>query len=344
MPRKTKNGQKSGPKLKKKKNRTNGGSVGAMVGSSLGAKFGPLGSKLGGAIGNLAGGALSRLFGKGDYGIEIERNSIMSPRHADAVPLFGTEDGAIRVRHREFISDLQGSTAFRNLPIVISPSNGLLMPWLSSFAQSFEQYRLMGMVIEFKSTSGAFGITSPALGSVMIATQYNTRVHPFGDKVSMLNHFFGTSCKAAENLLHPIECKDAYDPLKVYYVRNGQEDDTLSFDPRMEDYAVVNVATQGQPGAYTVGELWCTYDVMLYKPRIRSGTSVLAIDPLPVADPVTLSYQHVPEWPRRCCTPPLPEEEKELESMPMVAPVLTRQSAVVFAKEAVSGAQVLTSL
>jgi hypothetical protein len=216
---------------------------------------------------------------------------------ADSVPLFGTQDGAIRVRHREFVRDIQGSMLFNTQPFVINPSNGVLMPWLASFAQSFEQYRLMGMVVEFKSTSGNFGIATPALGSVMIATQYNTRVAPFGDKSSMLNHFYGTSSKASESMMHPIECKDAFDPLKVYYIRNNDEVAGVAFDARMEDYAVINVATQGQPlPPYITGELWVTYDVLLYKPRIRRGGAVLAIDPLPVAPPVTPTYEHIPEW------------------------------------------------
>jgi len=333
--KKTKNGRsKSAPKANKKKTST-AGAVGSHVGNVLGSKFGPTGSKVGGAIGNLAGNFFSKLFGKGDYtGFDVERNSLVIPRHADSVPQIGNDQGVIRVRHREFVDDVYGSVAFSNRAIVISPMNFALFPWLGTFAECFEQYRIMGMIIEYKATSATANLSTPAMGSVALATIYNVAQDNFASKRECLNHYFACSAAPYRDLIHPIECKDMYDPAKLYYIRTGQENPAAYRDSRLEDYGTLNIVTQGMPASYIIGELWVSYDVMLVKPRIRSGAGVTFVDPNPIGVESLNTVTHVPEWvPLVCPMHPvgaaLPSisEEKDAELPP--PPVLTRQNAVV---------------
>jgi len=220
------------------------------------------------------------------------------PKHADSVPLMGTQDGAVRVRHREYLQDVVGSTGYQQTAIVLQPTNGACFPWLNNLASVFEQYRIMGMIFEYKSISSTAVLSTQALGSVMMACQYNTAVQMFASKRQILNHYFACSTVPYRDLIHPVECKEMYDPLKAYFTRPPDEE-LPDRDGRMENYANFCIATQGMPADNeTIGELWVSYDIMLFKPRIRRGDSdVLFIDPIGIGPADEVTYQHVPEWP-----------------------------------------------
>lgn len=271
-----------------------GKTLGALVGTKLG-----LGPTLGSALGNLAQGGLARLFGKGDYtGFEVERNSLVIPRHADSVPLIGTQDGMIRVRHREYLQDIISSIPYVQTALVIQPTNGACFPWLTTLATVFEQYRIMGMVFEYKSLASTANNTALGLGSVMMATQYNTAIGTFANKRQILNHYFGCSTVPYRDLVHPIECKEMYDPLKLYFTRPpGVE--VPNRDTRFEAFGNFMIATQGMPtNGQSIGELWVSYDIMLVKPRIQTGAqSVLVIDPIGPGPGDEITFIHEPEWP-----------------------------------------------
>lgn len=276
--------------------------VGRALGTVVGSKFG-MGS-LGGTLGNLAQSAISKIFGKGDYtGFNVERNSLLVPRHADSVPLFGSEDGVIRVRHREFLQDVVvgptviGAFTVTGFPLV--PNNGAVFPWLAPMAELFEQYRLIGMIFEFKTTSTTAVLNAPNMGSVFMATQYNAYMPGFSSKRQMLNHYFGCSSVIRESLIHPIECKEMYDPLKAYYTRPVNTAPLPGRDVRFEDFGNFYIATQGVPVASAanpavIGELWVSYDIIFFKPRINSAAAVAIFDPPPLAREDEITYVHIP--------------------------------------------------
>lgn len=240
------------------------------------------------------------LVGMGDY--EVERNSILVPSDADRVPLMHGDQGVIRVRHREYLKDILSNSRFTNNPITIQPSNYACFPWLSTYAPSFEQYRLLGCVFEFKSLSGAIS-TSQALGSVTLATQYNVGVNSFATKSQALNHHFGCSTVPSSDLMHAVECKEMYDPYKLYWIRVEDAAPGI-FDVRLDDYGVLNVIVAGCPtDGQALGELWVTYDVLLMKPRLQTRDQVVTvIDPPPIGPDPSVTEIHIPEWaPIPCC-------------------------------------------
>jgi len=55
-----------------------------------------------------------------------------------------TKSGFI-VSHREYIQDINSSTAFVGIADYINPGNSTLFPWLSQVAQNFEQWVPRGM-------------------------------------------------------------------------------------------------------------------------------------------------------------------------------------------------------
>jgi len=244
--------------------------------------------KVGGFLGTIAKGALSRFLGAGDYTMgdfQVEKNSVLHPQHANQVPVMHSDLGIIRVQHREYITDIRtGTNVPEGLLFAINPFNSAMFPWLSNIATNFEQYRIAGMVVEYISNSGsAVSSTNAALGSISIATQYNADMPGFNSKRELLNHYYAVSAAPSQNMVHAIECKEAYDPYKLYWVR--QPDQPLPGDSRIQDYGVVNIIAQGSQSTYIAGELWVTYDIYLYKPRLNTlgGTvgSGYIIDPTP---------------------------------------------------------------
>lgn len=254
----------------------------SRVGGMLGSVFGPTGA----ALGSSAGAALSRITGVGDY--KVKSNSVMTDTasFSGEVPAFGKTDNSTRIKHREFISDITvGATpaAFSNTSYVISPSNATLFPWLSTLAQSYQQYRVHGMVFVFKSTTSDYSAAG-ALGKVAMATNYNVRDANFANMQELENAEFSVSGKPSLSRVHPIECAPNNGTPLVKYVRDAQYD-ASGGDDRFYDVGKFQIATQGLPSSSAnavIGELWVTYDIEFYKPIVNRLAAAVAYDPVSV--------------------------------------------------------------
>lgn len=215
-----------------------------------------------------------KLAGFGDYAmspIMPESNSLMAAITANGPPaLQSTSRREHVVRHREYIGDVitGGTSAFNVSNYPINPGVAQTFPWLSAIAQNFEQYRVDGMVFEFKSTSAdALNSTNTALGTVIMATEYNSDSDPFANKQQMENHEFASSARQSCSMLHPVECKKSLTAISELYVRSETPPDGQ--DLRLYDLGRFSIATVGQQGAsVNIGELWVTYEITLLKPQI----------------------------------------------------------------------------
>jgi hypothetical protein len=180
--------------------------------------------------------------------------------------------GGTIVKHREYLQDIVSSESFSSITIPINPGLSTSFPWLSGVAANFEEYILHGLVFEFKTTSSDVILstaTSTALGSVIMATQYNSLSPPFTTKLAMENYDFAVSCKPSVSMLHPIECKYSLTPINKLFVRTGTP---ASGDLRLYDIGVFQCATVGmQANGGTIGELWCTFELELLKPKLYVG-------------------------------------------------------------------------
>ncbi len=241
------------------------------VGSVIGGLVDPLGGSLIGD--NLADSAhryFKKITGVGDY--KVDKNSIMT----DSVPTFAKDSRAIRVAHREYFTDLvPTSTSFQCNQYYINPGNRRMFPWLYWLAQSYEQYRFHGLVFEFKTTSAtAIGSTNTALGTVILATQYNALDKSFQSKYEMENYQFAVSTVPSMSVIHPIECNMKESPMDNLYIRDaskqsyGQQN---GWDARMYDIGILNIATVGQQAVANLGEIWVSYDIELLKPKCQKN-------------------------------------------------------------------------
>jgi hypothetical protein len=230
----------------------------------LGRRYGPSALAAGGSL-------LGRISGLGSY-----RTAGGVIGAGSQVPSFGTlrptTEGGVVVTHREYIQDIvSGSgtpTTFDMTLIPVQPGHNGSFPWLASIAVCFEQYKMRGMVYQFRTTSGnSVAAANTSLGAVIMATEYNVGAPSFGSKSEMENYAQGQSGVPSEDIIHAVECQKSQTPVTALYVRGL----TLppGEDPRLYDLGNFCIATQGCPAAgATLGELWCTYCIELIKPRL----------------------------------------------------------------------------
>lgn len=239
---------------------------------------------LGGAIGAHLGHGLhsviKALTGFGDY--EVESNSLMSGTLGGDPPIIrNTRNNSHVVHHREYIGDVYASSSFQVTTYPINPGLLRTFPWVSQQADSYEQYKFRGLVFEFKSMSSDAVLStsaSSALGTVVMSTQYNVLDSPFTDKRTMENYEYANSCKPSQSMLHPIECKMSQTSVSELYVRGGE---VSTGDLRLYDLGDFSIAVQGMQNAavgQVIGELWCSYELEFYKPKLLVGSGALLTD------------------------------------------------------------------
>jgi hypothetical protein len=228
---------------------------GLRAGGSMAGNF--IAPGVGGDYGRRIGGGISKILGFGDY--VVKSNSLTQ------APQFGKKNSSFRVKNREYVGDVISSTSFGSTSYNINPGNNVLFPWLSTLAAGYQQYKVNGMIFFFNSTSAtAIGSTNTALGSVIMATNYDVAEPAYSSKQAMLASYFSDSGPPSEDMVHAIECDPSSRPIDTLYVEQGGE---ASKDPDMFDLGLFQIATSGAQAASNVGELWVSYDITFYKPR-----------------------------------------------------------------------------
>jgi hypothetical protein len=268
----------------------------SSLGGTIGNAISPGG---GGIVGSAAGEVLGNLFGWGDYagtapvGFNVNSNSAMgfvTPLAAQ-IPMMHTEDGCCRIKKREYIADIRMFEEFTIEVFALNPISERTFPWLSQVARNFEQFKFLGLAFGFRSlTANALGSTGdPSMGSISILTQYDVYDLPVSNKVEANNALFATSCKPSENMLHPIECDPEQTPNNPLYTAVNENPFAPDNDKRLDNLGYTTVAVQGGPKigpdlGYLSGELWITYDVMLYKPMVNLQQPISEISHVTLAD------------------------------------------------------------
>jgi hypothetical protein len=238
------------------------------VGRALRLGGGLLGSAFGmGGFGSAAGAAVSKIFGQGDYFTNAPKtNSLFN----GGPPSFGSLNSGFRIKHREYIKDVSTSIAFNSEVFQINPGLPALFPWLSQIAPNFETYRIHGLCVYLNSNSAvAVSSTNTALGVWGLVTQYDPTEADFTTKQQCENYEGAQAAVPSKSILHGIECKFNSNVLNKFYVRTGAIPSTE--DLKFYDAGKIEYFTQGAQLASVAGEMWVTYDIEFFKPRIATG-------------------------------------------------------------------------
>lgn len=254
------------------------GDVGSKVGEKIGGFFGV--SKYGKIGGRLLGTGVGKLlFGSGDYNGNLEMvrvNSIVNPQETPQVisTLDEINNGdSVIIRRTEYLTDIISSATantFDTQEFIINPGQSGTFPFLSQIAKNYEEYAIKGMLFHFKSLSGdSVASVQSGLGYIAMATQYDVLDQPFLNKATLENYSMSQSGKPSIDQIHAIECNPQSNVNSHLYVRPGPQ--PADSDIRMYDLAKTTVATSCPGTNVTLGELWVTYEVQLFKPKILSS-------------------------------------------------------------------------
>lgn len=203
-----------------------------------------------------------------------QRRANTTGRMEQAVPKIKNIGGRVVVNHTEFLGDVFSSEAFANngyyLNPGLGPTEGGFSQWLWNVGQNFEEWIPRGICFHYKSTSAEYSnATGAALGTVSMATNYNTLNAAFVSKVAMENYDGSASTKPSKNMNHFVECARKRTPVEPLYIRTSSVI-PANADQRMYDLGQFQIATSGMNSAgVTVGELWVSYEIEFLKPRLN---------------------------------------------------------------------------
>lgn len=294
--------RKAAPRKKASRSATQIVSDGPSFGrTALRTGLGGLGTYLGGPVGTALGMAgadlVSNIVGFGDY--KVSENVFLSG-NLPQIENIGRGEGN-RIRFQEYIGDVISSSSANTFKLdsyPINPGQSKTFQWLSQIAPNYTEWTAEGIVFAFKSTSGdALNSVNTALGTIVMATNYDSTQPDFSSKSEMFNYEYSSQCKPSHDVMHMIECKRSQTVLNELYVRPNATIAAATNDIRFYDLGKFQIASDGCQGtSVKLGQLWVTYQIVLRKQRMfdslgmnilytkfHSNTSVAAATPFGTA-------------------------------------------------------------
>lgn len=243
------------------------------VGASIGNALLP---GVGGVLGHAAESLFRTITGQGDYAEIIDESSmprnntilkVQDPSVRQSVDYMHWSGSAVRIAHREFITNVKMTSGFVVSRYLIDVQDATTFPWLREIALKFQKYKLLGMVFEYVPTSAnAVSGGVPAMGSVSMAVDYDQYMLAPNGLPQMLNYQGAISGRPTDNLVAAVECDPGFTPTNPLRVRHPW----VGFGPNQNDYVFgqLLVATEGPADYAGAGQLWVTYDIQLVAPFV----------------------------------------------------------------------------
>lgn len=178
----------------------------------------------------------------------------------------GTARGGSRIRHREYIGDVNGSVAFTASSYAVNPGMSQTFPWLSRIAKQYESYRFHSLCFEFDG-----GRAATTDGKIALVVDYDAADAIPATKLDMLNYEGASSEKIWQDSKFVCRPTDLHKAASNY-VRSAP----LAANLDIKTYDVGNfiVATSGQATTAFVGELFVVYDVEFMTPQLSAADVV----------------------------------------------------------------------
>lgn len=162
----------------------------------------------------------------------------------------------VRVRHREYVADVIGSTSFATTVFKINPGLVTSFPWLSNLAANFEKYRFRSLRFAFESS-----VATTAAGSVMLGIDLDALDVAPGTKAQMLQMQNVVRSNVWDNSVSTIP-----EGVPELFVRTGNV--PTGADAKTYDAGQLVIGRVGTADSTSViGEVWFEYDVELHTPQ-----------------------------------------------------------------------------
>lgn len=215
--------------------------VGGIIGNSISKYTGFSGAN---GIGKWLGTGIGSIFGSGDYQMVGQTPGYNVLTSSKQIPKFSTTHASNVVCHREYLGDITGTTGFTNRQYPLNPGSSVTFPWLSTIAQNYQEYKIHGLIFEFRPLITDF-VTGGAPGVVIMATNYNADAPLYNTKQAMENSEFATSVKPTMSLIHAVECAASESPYNMLFTRVGSV--PAGIDIKTYDLGNFQFATQSNP-------------------------------------------------------------------------------------------------
>jgi len=194
-----------------------------------------------------------------------------------------TPHGSTIVTHKEFIQDIDGSSAFSILGFDVQPGLPVSFPWLSSLAGNFQQYRIKSCEYVFRSTSADSVSAATNLGSVMLVHESDPSAPAPVSKQDILTMAGVRDTKPSLSVKCPLDVnRRRTNAENTHYVR-GPGGIPSGASKKEYDYGTFYIATQNC-AQNTIGELWVVYTIELMRPQQNDDMLFRSVE-LIVGDP-----------------------------------------------------------
>lgn len=197
---------------------------------------------------------------------------MMSTLLASPVPAMHSSEESVKVHKVEYLGDLITSVnagEFKNTSFPLNP--GICLYWGKHLAALFQQWRLEGAIVYFKSRSSSYTATT-GLGTVMMCCDYNTHNSAFTNKQQMQETTGSVACCIDQNASLGIECDTKMTMSPIKFIRMG--DLPSGVDLHLYDWGNLQIATAGCAANVNIGELYISYDITFFKPKAQFGTEL----------------------------------------------------------------------
>ena len=187
-------------------------------------------------------------------------------RTLDPVYREASTRGGVRIRHKEFLWDIHGSTEFEWDQFALNPGIQETFPWLSAIANRFESYRFHALRFCYEP---AVSTTTP--GTAMLVVDYDASDAGPDTKTVALSYESSVRSAPWDSCEFIARTEDLH-KAKSNFVRAGSVPNT---DIKLYDIGNLFVATQGQLTTAEIGELYVEYDVELMTPQMNNSAPSL---------------------------------------------------------------------
>lgn len=249
-----------------------GTGVGSLLSLTPARALAPLASTVLGYAGERIGNTVGRYMGWGGY--TVKKNSITE---GTMPPYMHSSGKSVRHCHREYLGDIYSSSVpgeFKLQSFQVNAANAASCPWFWRIAANFQKYRLHGGVFDFESASGdALNSTNTALGTVIMASNYNCADDNFSNRFDMENTQYTVSAKPSQNFTHIIECDPKMQTqISLYTAINGvPAGNTSDNECNWVNFQIASVGMQAAD--VNLGSLYFKFDIELMQPVSTSANS-----------------------------------------------------------------------
>lgn len=230
---------------------------------------------------------------------QVAAAAAYSTGQSSRAPIISMTRDQCRIRHRELIASVTGSTAFTVAnTLSINPGLAASFPWLSVMAQAWEEYEFTSLKYCYYTRTG-----TNVPGSVMMAIDYDA-----ADAAPATEQIASSYEGVVEDAPWKDICCNARrlsmtGPAKKHYTRNS----ALAANLDIKTYDVGNFFLMTVDGtAVPWGKLWVEYDVTFTLPqlpssgalallggRVTGGTAQTAANPFGTAPVVDAQSQGI---------------------------------------------------